>query len=331
MKTLLKQGLFWLKTKLFPCPENSFKPAFLQKRVLAYCVLFFLALRLVSFPFYYFFSQTSFFADIVSSTLISLNNQQRQALGLPLLKENKILSEAAMQKAQDMINKDYFSHNSPTGVTPWYWFKANGYTYKAAGENLAIGFLESEEVQTAWQNSPSHQQNLLNPSFKEIGIAVLKGDFKGRTTTIVVQFFGNPIVIKAQPKTSPLPTTSPLASPKPSPTNLVVSPSPTAPTVVLGEEELPAEPLAKENLSLPDRILIFGATKYDDLVSKVTAFFLLALIGLLAFNLFVNLFARREVKELALSTAFFVILFFVFNFFDRQTIIGFIPHELMIF
>ncbi len=327
---ILKQGMSWLKTGFFPCQENSFKPVFLQRRFLAYCVLFFLALRLASFPFYYFFPKTSFFADIVSSALINSTNQQRQSLGLPLLKENKVLSEAAMQKAADMINKDYFSHISPAGVTPWYWFKSNGYNYRAAGENLAIGFLESEEVQTAWQNSPSHQQNLLNPNFKEIGIAVLKGDFKGKTTTVVVQLFGSPVVIKAQPKTSPLPTASLPVSPKPS-SDIAVSPSPPAPVVVLGEEELSVDLFAKEKLSLPERFIVFGATEYDQLASGATTILLLILIGALSFNFFVNLFAGRQTRELALNTAFFVIILLLFNFLDRQTISGFIPHELIIY
>lgn len=319
LKNLLPQ----LRFAFFPCSENEFRPLFLQRRFLAYYLLLFLTLRLIVFPFYFLFPSTSFFAEVVSSTLIELTNQNRQARGLASLKENPVLTQAAYAKAQDMLQNDYFSHVSPSGISPWQWFKKSGYNYQVAGENLAIGFLESGEVEKAWNNSPSHRQNLLNPSYKEIGIAVVKGDFQGRETTLVVQFFGAPIAVKSLANTKPatLPTTT--LTPPVSPP---VSPSPLAPTpaVVAGETQKASEPSPLES------VVSFGVTQYDPLTSRLVSFFLLFLVGALIFTLFVSLAKGVQSRDLILNTTFFIFLFILSNFLDKQLIISLIPHNLII-
>jgi len=328
----LKNILPYLKLAFWPCPENNFRPIFIQKRLLALYVLLFLGLKLIIFPFYLLLPQTSFFADVISSTLVQLTNQERQAIGLNSLKVNPILTQAAYAKAQDMIAKDYFAHTSPQGVSPWYWFKAFGYNYQVAGENLAIGFVESEEVNRAWKNSASHRQNLLNSSYKEIGIAVVTGNFQGKETTLVVQFFGTPqavlkpVAVKPTPKPSPLPATpSPLVSASPAPSN------PTG-LAVLGEEKTPTESPAlseaKESLSV--QVADFGLTKYDQLTSQLLNFFLLLVIAFLAFNLLLNFWQGRPSSELVLHLSLFVILLFVSDLLDKQLIVSLIPHQLMI-
>ena len=329
----LKDLFSQLKLAFFPYKENNFRPLLLQRQFLIYYVMIFLVLKLIIFPFYYLFPKTSFFAEVVSSTLIELANQDRKSLGLAALKVNPVLSQAAMQKAQDMLANDYFSHTSPAGVTPWHWFKKNGYTYLAAGENLAIGFLDSSEVETAWKNSPSHRDNLLSSNFKEVGIAVVQGEFQGKETTLVVQFFGNPVVkpVAITVQTKPAQT----ASPKPSPQTKPETPSPT-PINILGQEETPQESLAvdplagKQELNLPAEIVAFGVAKYDKFASRFITFLLLFLVGSLSFNLFVNWIEGIKSKELIFSTALFIFLFFVSNFLDKQSIINLIPHNLVI-
>ncbi|OHA62392.1 MAG: hypothetical protein A2117_00905 [Candidatus Wildermuthbacteria bacterium GWA2_46_15] len=318
-----------LKFAFWPCPENEFHPLFLQRRFLIYYLLLFLVLRLIVFPFYFLFPSTSFFAEVVSSTLIELTNQDRQARGLATLKENPILTQAAYAKARDMIENDYFSHVSPDGLSPWYWFKKSGYNYQVAGENLAIGFLDSGEVEKAWNNSPSHQQNLLSPSYKEIGIAVVKGDFQGQETTLVVQFFGSP---KSTPVLKPDVDkgTSGFKSPTSTPSTPGVSSSapgvsPT-PAVMAGETQKASE----EKLSLPEEIIGFGVTQYDPLTSRLVSLFLLFLIGALIFNLFVSLAQGIKSRDLVLSTTFFILLFILSNFLDKQLIISLIPHNVII-
>lgn len=129
---------------------------------------------------------------IYAAVLVNLTNKDRAAANISELKVNPILEKAAQMKADDMVAKSYFAHNSPDGKTPWYWFKQAGYTYIYAGENLAVNFQDSEEVQTAWMNSTSHRLNIVNPRFTEIGIATSTGTYKGRTAVFVVQMFGTP-------------------------------------------------------------------------------------------------------------------------------------------
>jgi hypothetical protein len=131
-----------------------------------------------------------FASSITADKVIDLTNKDRIAQGLEALKENSTLDKAAAEKAADMIKNNYFAHTSPSGLSPWYWFEKNDYDYTYAGENLAVGFTNSEEEETAWMNSPTHRKNILNSNYKEIGVAMMKGEMDGENTTITVQLFG---------------------------------------------------------------------------------------------------------------------------------------------
>jgi len=160
----------------------------LKTNILIYCAVLLLLIKILVMGS----SLENFFlANISKTNLISLVNQSRELAGVDVLTENEQLDQAAYLKAQNMIQEQYFNHTSPSGVNPWYWFSKAGYDYKYAGENLAIGFFDSREVYDAWLNSPSHRENLLNPAYKEIGMAVMDG-FGNNNTTIVVQLFGTP-------------------------------------------------------------------------------------------------------------------------------------------
>lgn len=130
---------------------------------------------------------------IYASVLVTLTNQNRAAANVSQLKVNPILEKAAQMKADDMAAKSYFAHNTPDGKTPWYWFGLAGYEYVYAGENLAVNFEDSEDVETAWMNSRGHFLNIMNPKYTEIGIATSTGIYKGRTAIFVVQMFGAPM------------------------------------------------------------------------------------------------------------------------------------------
>jgi hypothetical protein len=105
---------------------------------------------------------------------------------------NPQLVAAAQAKANDMAAKGYFAHVSPDGRTSWSWFKDAGYAFSYAGENLAVDFTDSGNVNQAWLNSPTHRANIMNGHFTEIGIATAVGEYEGHTTTFVVQMFGTP-------------------------------------------------------------------------------------------------------------------------------------------
>ena len=131
-------------------------------------------------------------AAVISAVLVDLANNDRAALALPELKVNPVLAAAAQAKANDMAAKSYFSHTSPEGFDSWHWFKEAGYDYQYAGENLAVNFSESSDVEKAWMSSPTHRDNIMSSKYAEIGIATAVGTYKGKTVTFAVQMFGTP-------------------------------------------------------------------------------------------------------------------------------------------
>jgi hypothetical protein len=131
-------------------------------------------------------------ATVYPAVLADLANRDRSISGVSELDWSPTLANAAKLKAEDMVKNGYFAHVSPSGVTPWYWLDEVNYDFSYAGENLAINFTESINVENAWLNSPKHKENILNSRFTEIGIATVDGVFEGRNTTFVVEFFGSP-------------------------------------------------------------------------------------------------------------------------------------------
>ncbi|MFA5392578.1 MAG: CAP domain-containing protein [Candidatus Paceibacterota bacterium] len=182
-----------IKNFLWPNKINNFQPYILKDRVITLCILLFLLSKVLCSFQLILIQQSALFADLNAQKIIALTNEIRQQYGLSLLKENPLLDAAAKQKAEDMFQNNYFSHFSPTGVSPWYWINKSGYNYHYAGENLAMNFIDSEEVVRAWLNSPGHRENLLNNNYQDIGIAVLPADFSksGINQPIVVQLFGS--------------------------------------------------------------------------------------------------------------------------------------------
>ncbi|MEM2344602.1 MAG: CAP domain-containing protein [Thermoproteota archaeon] len=114
-------------------------------------------------------------ADIESekAAFLSLINQYRQQNGLQPLSLSSTLSTAAQLHSEDMANRNYFSHTTPEGKTFVDRIIEAGYThFTCLGENIAAGFSTAQAVFEAWKNSPSHNENMLNPCFEEIGIGL---------------------------------------------------------------------------------------------------------------------------------------------------------------
>jgi uncharacterized protein YkwD len=130
-----------------------------------------------------------------AAKVIALTNIQRFNNGMmPPVVENAQLDLAAKAKAQDMFAKQYFEHVSPSGVDPGQLVKNAGYDYIVSAENLILGnFANEEEMVTDWMNSPGHRANILNDRVVDIGVAVVKGTYKGETVWIGVQEFGLPL------------------------------------------------------------------------------------------------------------------------------------------
>ncbi|MDC3418742.1 CAP domain-containing protein [Aquibacillus salsiterrae] len=102
--------------------------------------------------------------------VVELTNAERVKQGLSPLKAYTDLNTVADAKAEDMANKGYFSHTSPTYGSPFDMMRDFGITYKSAGENLAAGQTSPEEVVNAWMNSEGHRANILSEKFTHIGV-----------------------------------------------------------------------------------------------------------------------------------------------------------------
>ena len=259
---------------------------------------------------------TSLFSAITSDRLIALVNQERASKNLPALALNKSLNSVADLKVNDMLAKDYFEHTSPSGVTPWHWFKQIGYNYVFAGENLAMGFTQTDAVFEAWMNSPSHRDNILNPNFQEMGLAVKSGEIQDREDTLAVLVFGKPASAVSQPKNqiaqSPAPkasvaprvstqaTSLPSATPQTSsivlPENIAVAPNATPDNSL--ETVLGLEPENQTGGSVEDQTLKTGYTprilgafvsKSDEIAKSMYLYFALFLTLALLVNIFVKI------------------------------------------
>lgn len=141
---------------------------------------------------------------LLQSKIIAETNLQRQKNGdMPALKENEILNQTAAAKAADMFKNQYFEHVSPAGVGPGQLAQAHGYNYILEGENLILGnFASEKEVVQDWMDSPGHRANILNNRYTEIGVAIVKGIYRGETVWIGVQEFGLPTTACNQPNTA---------------------------------------------------------------------------------------------------------------------------------
>lgn len=117
--------------------------------------------------------------------VVDLVNKYREENGLKPLKINYSVSKVAQAKSEDMRDKNYFDHTSPTYGSPFEMLKSFGISYKTAGENIAKGQKTAEAVVNAWMNSEGHRKNILNANYEEIGV----GYATGNGTTYWTQLF----------------------------------------------------------------------------------------------------------------------------------------------
>lgn len=185
----MKRVLLFLKDGCIPHPKNAYHPYILRNKALIFYSVFLIVAQLCITTLGSQTFQKNITTRITPDELIQLANAERVKEHLSELRQSPALEIAAQEKARDMRINDYFSHDSPSNITPWYWIKQR-YEYVYAGENLAMDFLTSSGVHEAWLKSPTHRANILSEHFKEIGIAVVPADINGKHTTIVVQMFG---------------------------------------------------------------------------------------------------------------------------------------------
>lgn len=184
------------------------------------------------------------------SGLLSGTNSQRAANGVAALSLNSALNSAAQSKANDMVTRDYWSHNTPDGQEPWVFFTQAGYNYKAAGENLAYGFATSSDTITGWMNSPPHRDNLLKTSFYDVGFGIANSpNYVGTgEQTVVVAMYGA-LQSASAPTVAPASSTPPPpATAQPTPAKTTAQTPAASPVTAEPVETVPvAEPAPEAN------------------------------------------------------------------------------------
>lgn len=220
---------------IIPQHHNNYRPYALRHPVLFFLTFLLVIAKVGTVAILALTPETAFLSTITAPYLIDKANAARREAGLPTLTPNSLLEESARRKGEDMLKNGYFAHNSPSGITPWKWFDGGGYKYVYAGENLAIDFATGEDVHAAWMNSPGHRRNILNEKYRDIGIAVVTGNFNDRVTTIIVQHFGS--------LTSNIPSLETILPAEVSPATPKVTPVPLKEVNPITPKTTPAPPL----------------------------------------------------------------------------------------
>jgi hypothetical protein len=330
-----------IRLTFIPCKINQYRPKILNGSFLIYYGLALLILKLVILPFLFYFPDTGFFADVTKTGLFNFANTARKQLGLNPLNENRVLNEAAYLKAKHMMEKGYFAHYSPEGVTPWYWFQVSGYGYRTAGENLAIGFIESEQVHSAWMNSTSHKKNILNPDFQEMGIAVLKDSFQGKETTLVVQFFGTQkMTIPEIPEPEIVQPPEETETPEEEEIEGETEPSVISEEDVIVSEEDKEEATAFATTGAAEKtptfaLFQFMMSDYYNLIQGIIYGSLILIIISLFITVFCDVFIYRkftiDYRDAILKTVSFSVLWLVLLFLDKMIMVELVnPQNFMI-
>jgi uncharacterized protein YkwD len=107
--------------------------------------------------------------------VVCLINQQRHARRLPRLQENGRLNRSAQGWTNVMVRHDEFTHGADFAGR----ISAVGFNWKSVGENIAGGFTTPAAVVRGWMGSPGHCENILNPTFRDVGTGVNRGRVEG--------------------------------------------------------------------------------------------------------------------------------------------------------
>lgn len=152
----------------------------------------------------------SFASDINKSSLIKETNDERSSADLQPLTQNSSLTKAAQAKADDMVKRDYWAHETPDGKEPWAFIDKTGYIYYKSAENLAYGFNTSSATVAGWMNSPQHRANILDPALADVGFGIANSsNFQNQgPETIVVAMYGQPAPNEAALSVKPASDTS---------------------------------------------------------------------------------------------------------------------------
>ncbi|MDD4304752.1 MAG: CAP domain-containing protein [Patescibacteria group bacterium] len=187
-----------IKDYFIPSKYNNYRPKALRPQRLFFYGLSVLIVKVIviltalSMPLVAFFSPD--YVTQESNKVIVYVNEIRAELGLMSLRANEKLMQSAMWKAEDMAVKGYFAHVNPENIKLLDWLKKSNYNFHFGGENLAMGFSTAEEAISAWKQSPSHYNNIIDPDFSETGVGISVGNYNNYETTFIAQHFASPKV-----------------------------------------------------------------------------------------------------------------------------------------
>ncbi|MFG2527092.1 CAP domain-containing protein [Streptomyces sp. NPDC048516] len=123
-------------------------------------------------------SKTAAPASGDTARVVELVNKERSKAGCSPLTVNAKLTKAAQDHSKDMADHKNMSHTGSDGSSPDDRITRAGYHWNAYGENVAYGYSTPEKVMAGWMSSPGHKRNILDCSFKEIGVGVAQpGDY----------------------------------------------------------------------------------------------------------------------------------------------------------
>ena len=131
----------------------------------------------------------------IRAAILCLHNQIRAENDLPALRENKKLRKAALGHSRHMVKDRFFEHTTPEGVTMVDRILAARYVRRnqgwELGENLEWGtgsLATPRGAMEAWMRSPGHRANILQRSFREMGVGIVVrvpvSDARGGTYTV---------------------------------------------------------------------------------------------------------------------------------------------------
>jgi uncharacterized protein YkwD len=105
-----------------------------------------------------------------AQAMLSLTNAERAAAGCPAMTLNSKLSAAAQGHAQDMVQNDFYAHRGSDNATNGTRITRQGYLWSMAGENITAGYTTAESAMASWLTSPGHRANIINCSYREMGV-----------------------------------------------------------------------------------------------------------------------------------------------------------------
>jgi uncharacterized protein YkwD len=112
---------------------------------------------------------------MVTPECITLLNEKRAEAGVPAVGTHPSTDTAASEQALYQARKQRMTHRGSGGSNAGNRLSATGYAWRTWGENVAAGQDHCSQVIDAWYNSQGHRDNMLNPSFVHVGVAVSRG------------------------------------------------------------------------------------------------------------------------------------------------------------